>query len=168
LNTNPQSAAKEEVMDLSRITDETHLHLPNTIALAFPDGGLTTADVRRAVIEGRLEAWEIGGKTFTTLQCLKAMRPGAVTPAAVEGYGYVYVAGFGPYVKIGYTRREPDKRLDTLRTGAPEPLITYALLVGKRSDEAGLHRRFHEYRLQGEWFRKEGRLDRWIRRGCSR
>ncbi|WP_437310639.1 GIY-YIG nuclease family protein [Sorangium sp. So ce388] len=37
----------------------------------------------------------------------------------------------------------------------PETLCVLATMDGDRSTEAELHRRFHSYRLSGEWFKPE-------------
>jgi hypothetical protein len=71
----------------------------------------------------------------------------------------VYVLGFGDYIKIGVSANI-DERMITLQT--PEPVQLHALIDGWLSDEAELHRRFAKYRLQGEWFRKEGELADWV------
>jgi hypothetical protein len=49
----------------------------------------------------------------------------------------------------------------------PEPVKLYALLEGWAKEEQTLHQRFAEYRLQGEWFRREGELAAWIDGGCK-
>lgn len=80
--------------------------------------------------------------------------------------GTIYVAGYGPYVKIGWTMGRTATRLRGLQTGAPEPLVVYAELRGRLADERALHQRFAKYRLQGEWFRKVHAVRRWIEEGC--
>jgi len=81
--------------------------------------------------------------------------------------GLVYVIGFGPYVKIGWTTTTTQARIASLQTSAPEPLRIYGEIHGKQLIERQLHAHFKEYRLQGEWFRKRGRLSAWIRGGCK-
>lgn len=76
----------------------------------------------------------------------------------------VYVAGFGPYVKIGITINV-DVRLAGLQT--PEPVKLYALLEGWAKEEKAFHQRFAEYRLQGEWFLRNDALSEWIDGGCK-
>jgi hypothetical protein len=45
--------------------------------------------------------------------------------------------------------------------------VTYAVLGGAGvKDEARLHKHFAAYRLNGEWFRKEGEVAEWIEAGC--
>lgn len=76
----------------------------------------------------------------------------------------VYVIGFGPYVKIGMTTNV-DLRMTNLQT--PEPVKLFALIDGWRREELELHKRFAEYRLQGEWFLKKDALAEWINGGCK-
>lgn len=71
----------------------------------------------------------------------------------------VYVAGFGPYVKIGISTNVYG-RMAAIQT--PEELKVYAILNGWVRQERQLHRRFAEYRLRGEWFKHEGALAKWI------
>jgi hypothetical protein len=73
------------------------------------------------------------------------------------------VLGFGSYVKIGISV-DVDGRMITLQT--PEPVKLYGLVVGWLREERELHKRFAAYRLQGEWFRREGELADWINGGC--
>lgn len=80
--------------------------------------------------------------------------------------GTIYVIGFGPYVKIGWTNGKVAHRVLRLQTAAPEPLVVYGELGGTIMDERALHARFAEYRLQGEWFRKSRSLKGWIEAGC--
>lgn len=91
-------------------------------------------------------------------------RPRGPTPIyKVEPRKGVYVVGFGPYVKIGITSNL-NVRLAGLQT--PEPVSVYGLLSGWLREELALHERFAEYRMQGEWFLKNGRLADWIADGC--
>ena len=76
----------------------------------------------------------------------------------------VYIAGFGPYVKIGVSANIAE-RLTSLQM--PEHVELYAILDGWLSEELALHKRFGAYRLNGEWFRREGELADWIAGGCT-
>lgn len=94
-----------------------------------------------------------------------AARPVAVRTYKVEPRRGVYVIGYGPYVKIGFTVNLND-RLSQLQT--PEKVEVYRLFEDAGfSYEKLLHCRFDEYRLNGEWFRKDGRLAEWIDGGCQ-
>lgn len=79
----------------------------------------------------------------------------------------VYVVGFGPYVKIGFSASAKGKRLRGLQTAIPQKLEVYGYLPGGLDLETDLHKMFEAYRLQGEWFRKRGTLARWIADGCQ-
>ncbi len=55
-------------------------------------------------------------------------------------------------VKIGYTRRDPQARLQQLQTGSPNKLCLLGWFPGDIKDEKELHTKFAEHRLAGEWF----------------
>lgn len=95
------------------------------------------------------------------------LRTGVRPPfQGVEAAGFIYVIGFGAYVKIGFTERSVRQRIAGLQTGCPEKLETYATLRGSRDEERGFHERFAALRMNGEWFRREGALADWIEGGC--
>lgn len=78
----------------------------------------------------------------------------------------VYVIGFDAYVKIGVSA-DVKTRLFALQEHLPAKLTIYRIFVGEgREGEAALHRHYADYRLRGEWFRKDGRLADWIEGGC--
>lgn len=58
------------------------------------------------------------------------------------------------HIKIGIAR-DPQLRLEALKTGNPEPLelIAFTVVVDGRALERQLHSRLANYRLKGEWFR---------------
>lgn len=85
---------------------------------------------------------------------------------ALPLWGTVYVVGFGPYVKIGFTMNPIKFRLAALQTGAPEKLVVFGEIEAPPKREKEMHARFAEFRLQGEWFRREGALADWISEGC--
>lgn len=71
-------------------------------------------------------------------------------PKQVHPCTYLVGAEGSPLVKIGYTGGDPKKRLASLQTGQP---MTLSLLWSVDGDyEDGLHQRFAEYRVRGEWF----------------
>jgi Helix-turn-helix domain/Meiotically up-regulated gene 113 len=78
----------------------------------------------------------------------------------------VYVVGYGPYIKIGFSGSEKGSRIRSLQTGTPEKLEHFAHLAGGRKLEKALHKKFKPYRLRGEWFKKRGALLRWLAAGC--
>lgn len=57
------------------------------------------------------------------------------------------------HIKIGFTDGDPDARLRALQTGNPNPLVLLGTSQGDLEDEQDLHRRFSEWRVQGEWFK---------------
>lgn len=76
--------------------------------------------------------------------------------------GTVYFVGFDDYVKIGFTTMPVEKRVERLQTGSPKPLRVLATQLGCTVRERGLHTRFADLRLHGEWFRNEGPLADYI------
>src|SRR5215207_368629 len=55
------------------VTDDTPLRLDVAAKLAFPDGSITKASLRREADKGRLRRWRIAGKDMTTLAEVKNM-----------------------------------------------------------------------------------------------
>lgn len=144
------------------------LRLATAAELAFPDGSMTASGLRLEARRGHLVITEKGGNFYTTLAAIKDMRRIArEESAANRPIPCVYIVGFGPYVKIGFTADHFEKRLRALHGGFPEKLTTYATLPnGTREQERALHKRFAAYRLQYEWFKREGELASWIDAGC--
>ena len=71
-------------------------------------------------------------------------------------YGWVYAIGAGDpvqFVKIGFTGKEPCKRLRTLQTASPLPLRLIAYWPGCYDMEGELHSVLDSFRAHGEWFR---------------
>jgi hypothetical protein len=58
----------------------------------------------------------------------------------------------GGDMKIG-TAKDPLARMRQMQTGMPQKLRIVRVLEGSRAEEQGLHKRFAEYRLTGEWFK---------------
>lgn len=56
------------------IGPDTPLRLQRAAELAFPNGGMTAAGLRREAGRGRLTIEKIAGKDFTTLAAIKRMR----------------------------------------------------------------------------------------------
>ena len=58
------------------------------------------------------------------------------------------------YYKIGWTKRDPQKRLKELKTGNSQQLELIQVFESKWSPkiESNLHRNFKHLRCEGEWF----------------
>ena len=78
--------------------------------------------------------------------------------------GWVYLITMEPdeYVKIGFTRRDPNARLNALQTGCPQPLHLRAFFPASQEEEKRLHAVFGELRYQGEWFYNERKLSDFV------
>ncbi|MCG5464314.1 GIY-YIG nuclease family protein [Micromonospora sp. MED01] len=64
----------------------------------------------------------------------------------------VYYARCGEQIKIGYTTREPAKRLTDIQRALNLPLQLLAIEPGGRELEQQRHEQFAPYRTYGEWF----------------
>jgi len=84
---------------------------------------------------------------------------------AVETDGFIYVAGFAQFVKIGFTKHVAN-RVYSLEGGLPSKLTLYASFRGSQRQERAFHKRFAKHRKNGEWFINDGELAAWIRSGC--
>jgi hypothetical protein len=65
---------------------------------------------------------------------------------------YFIQAGRKGCIKIGYTDRGLQQRLNDLQTGNPQRLYLLLVLEGSERDEQQLHQRFAGLRRRGEWF----------------
>lgn len=70
-----------------------------------------------------------------------------------KGHVYFIQSEDNKAIKIGYTAGRPEERLRSLQTGQPHKLNLLCTMPGDRQYEKSLHRRFHKYRLGGEWFK---------------
>jgi hypothetical protein len=57
-----------------QVTPDTPLRLEIAAAIAFPDGSITVAGLRREAARGRLVLERVAGKDFTTLANIERMR----------------------------------------------------------------------------------------------
>ena len=69
----------------------------------------------------------------------------------------------GP-IKIGFSD-DVDKRMSSLRSSNPEPLILLGVMEGDRVEEKKVHRLFK--RKRGEWFYDSPELREFIRVTCD-
>ena len=51
---------------LTTIDRDAPIRLETAANIAFPDGSVTVSTLRKQIKSGRLKAWEIGGKHFTS------------------------------------------------------------------------------------------------------
>jgi len=70
----------------------------------------------------------------------------------MEAVTYFIQAAHGGPIKIGKSNSEDgaQKRLESLQTGSPYPLVLCRVMFGNH--EYKLHSRFAKHRLMGEWF----------------
>jgi hypothetical protein len=74
---------------------------------------------------------------------------------------FVYFILSGDKVKIG-TARDPRSRFQQIRAGIPGRARVYYVTPGDRLLEQGLHKKFAEDRLSGEWFVYSKPIRDWI------
>lgn len=74
-----------------------------------------------------------------------------------ERYTYIVQAQGSGHLKIG-TTRDVRSRLPVLQNAASDELRIVAILDGQIYTEGGLHRRFRQQRIRGEWYRPAKRL----------
>lgn len=74
--------------------------------------------------------------------------------ADYEGWVYVLYARRNRLFKIGMTRSDPQKRLNTIQTSIPDQLAFVFLIQAKYPErlEFEMHLQFEDKRLNGEWF----------------
>jgi hypothetical protein len=66
--------------------------------------------------------------------------------------GYVYFISQGvDNCKIGYSTN-PQKRLKSLSTSSPLPLVLIGYLEGSKELEKQMHMKYHSNHLEREWF----------------
>src|SRR5262245_40857180 len=84
--------------------------------------------------------------------------PGVVRrTGALMGIYFIREDDQGP-IKIGMAK-DPERRLRVLQTGNHKRLRMIAIVPGGRSEEAALHRRFQDLRIEKtEWFQPVERL----------
>jgi hypothetical protein len=69
----------------------------------------------------------------------------------ITGHVYLIHAVGTKRYKIGYSTK-PKLRIKALQTHSPVPLEIISVMKGHVHLEASLHARFHQWRVQGEWF----------------
>lgn len=79
------------------------------------------------------------------------------------GKVYFIQAGEGGPIKIGFATSVKG-RLSAMQTGHAQRLSVLATIDGDMSDEKRMHARFLSLRMEGEWFRFDGRLKTYVER----
>jgi len=92
----------------------------------------------------------------------RILSPEQYKPGKNKMYVYFVQGEKGGPIKIG-TSKDVNKRLHALHTGFPVKLKLLAVLPGNERVECGLHQRFKEFRLSGEWFRPVKELLEYIK-----
>ena len=128
--------------------------------------GYTVSTLRAEADRGRLTIYKIGKQYRVKPKDVQALDRCwfAKKNAKPVGSG-IYVIGFHVYVKIGWSADLP-ARLRGLQSALPVGLTIYATFQCDKTNEGILLRRFREYKTRGEWFRNEGRIAEWVKRGC--
>jgi hypothetical protein len=75
----------------------------------------------------------------------------------------IYFIRSGDRVKIGYSRSYKN-RTTSIQVSSPHETELLGTIHGDEDAERKLHARFDEYRERGEWFRIEGRLEKYLQR----
>lgn len=80
-----------------------------------------------------------------------------------EGYVYFILDREMDRVKIGYTRKDPNKRLKQLQTGSSSELeLLYYVEANGFNTERYLQRLFNGLKIHGEWFEYGYHIKHWI------
>ena len=69
--------------------------------------------------------------------------------------GFIYAIESGGFVKIGWSR-DPQRRLDKIRSDAPHESTLLGVRAGTSSDEKAIQQLLGASRSRGEWFHMEG------------
>jgi hypothetical protein len=146
--------------------------IPLKEAAAFFKIGVSTlmSARKRGLLTTTKPGREIRTSPNDVRRFLKKVSPKPFPPGVKLGElmfvpGGVYVVGFAGFVKIGWSTNL-EKRIATIQQGVPDKLTIYGLFEGGIPEERFLHRRFREHRIRGEWFRNEGAVAEWVKRGC--
>lgn len=108
--------------------------------------------VREAVRANLLVVEKVGERECIDLLGLTRWIEDLETGKAGAGSSIVYFARCGDLIKIGTTSKDVRKRIQSLQTGNPHPVVLLGIIVGTLDTEHALHRRFEPYRKRGEWF----------------
>lgn len=78
--------------------------------------------------------------------------PVRVSANKVSRSRVVYFLAAGPFVKIGFTGRSVQSRIDQMKTGCPYEIHLLATIPGDYKKERELHQKFDQHRAHLEWF----------------
>jgi len=68
-------------------------------------------------------------------------------------------------VKIGYTSKTVQARIESMQTGNPVELKLIESIAGNQDSEKALHRKFKAQRRVGEWFQYSGPVKEYVLSG---
>lgn len=124
-------------------------------------GGIQLArQTLQGILEGTIKGRHyLDLRTYTADDMDEFLKPFGRTVAGKTGY--IYVAGFSEYVKIGWSTDVPS-RVYSIEQGLPESLKLFGYFEGTHKDERALHRRFSATRTRGEWFKLSPELQSFI------
>jgi hypothetical protein len=108
--------------DVGIITKDTPLRLEMAAKLAFPDGSMKLAGLRREIARGRLDYEVIAGKHYTTLADIDAMRK----LCRVQAKGRTS-AGGQPDTKTANFTKNPSGSSETESPKSPQDVLRVRL-----------------------------------------
>jgi hypothetical protein len=73
----------------------------------------------------------------------------------------IYFVKANDRVKIGYAE-DPSSRIPSIQTSSPYKLEVLLIIDGSIEVERELHKRFQKYRITGEWFKYDDRLEAFV------
>lgn len=79
-----------------------------------------------------------------------------------KGFVYFVINDKNKICKIGFSL-DPQKRLKQIQTGCPYPLRLYRQIEGTYELEKQLHKKFQQYKTNGEWFYIKDRLFEYLK-----
>jgi hypothetical protein len=106
--------------------------------------------------EGKEAGYDRCLSEYTTLLAALRRVPYKRTRQLLNQPGHIYFIRLvgQPYIKIGFTARHVDKRIDELERATPFTIECLAIISGNREREKYFHRKFHKYQAKAgsEWF----------------
>jgi hypothetical protein len=116
---------KTTIPTRDQIAPDTPLRLGVAAAVAYPDGSMTPARLRREAERGKLVVEKTGGLLYTTLENISRMRERCRLPVKVQDFGSDELASTPPESpsgrRPGSSATDPIKRAqDAMRTIARE------------------------------------------------